>query len=180
MTAEFKVILDGYLQWCRENNKEPYADNGVTDVNMKNVNRLCDMCLSVHLPDLEQCTHRNLHQIPDTYWLHPDLEQCTHRTPTERTPTEAAKIFMRIVEEMSESTGIDREIVFRDLLQFVSGPDELVFTSLAFDPNYIDKTALDFIWACAGLLDSSNWNRDNMGCTESTFAIPSSHSRYNQ
>lgn len=129
MTSELKVILDGYIQWCRENNQEPCVIS-VTDINMKNINRLCDMHLSIHPPDLEQYT--------------------------QRTATEAADIFIRIVKDMSESTGIDREIVFRDLLQFVSGPDDI--QSLVFSQN-VDQTAVDFMWACTSI--SGRYSRDS-------------------
>ena len=100
----------------------------------------------------------------------PDLEQ---DAPT--TPTKAAEIFMRIVEYIAEET--DREIVFGDLLKGVCVPDDIQL--LIFRQN-IGKTASEFVRACAGLLDSPNWNRDNMGCTEPTFTIPGKHSRDSQ
>lgn len=81
MTAEFKTVLDGYLQWCRENRTEPCAIRA-TDISMAQANALCHMFLANHPPDLEQ-------DAPIT-------------------ATEAAEIFMRILEYMAESTGIDR------------------------------------------------------------------------
>lgn len=138
MTAEFKVILDGYLQWCRENNQDPCAAS-VTDSSGIQAGKRRYIFCELHPPDREQ------------------------NTP--RTATEADREhFNRLLctsEHIAKATGIEQEIVFRALLESISNSPVIYPSDIIQNTDLIadDLVSDNCMRACADI--SGELSNDN-------------------